>query len=178
MNHFPVSATKICQKILWKHLGNLIFKGSGYVTVSACLVSLYVFIRGCHGDGAAHTTQGNDQINVNVANEAAPMPRCSASSALTRYHSRRLLMRRHASTFADARARGRARAPHADKSKTGLILVSRISYFHASKKKNKKQKRNCGGAPTDSAQTNPACLRPSTLACALSAKSSRLDTYA
>lgn len=43
-----------------------------------------VCIHGCHGDTAA---PGNDQINVNVANEAAPMPRCSASSALTRYHT-------------------------------------------------------------------------------------------
>lgn len=131
-------------------------------------MSLYVFIRGCHGDIAAHTTQGNDQINVNVANEAAPMPRCSASSALTRYHSRRLLMRRHTSTYADtcARARTRANTPHTDKSKTGLILVPRISYFHASIKKKKK---NCGGAPTVSTQMNPACLMPSTLVCALSA---------
>lgn len=60
------------------------------------------------------------------------------------------------------RAHGCANTPHADKSKTGLILVSRISYFHASIK-------NCGGAPTVSTQMNPACLMPSTLVCAPSA---------
>lgn len=46
-------------------------------------VCLCVCIGSCHGDTAA---QGNDQINVNAANEAAPMPWRSASSVLTRYH--------------------------------------------------------------------------------------------
>lgn len=42
-----------------------------------------VRICGRHGDVAAHATRGNDQINVTVANEAAPVPRRSASSVLT-----------------------------------------------------------------------------------------------
>lgn len=29
---------------------------------------------GCHGDVAVHAMQGNDQINVTVPNEAAPVP--------------------------------------------------------------------------------------------------------
>lgn len=65
-----------------------------FICVCVCMHS------GCYGDLALHATQGNDQINVTVANEAAPVPRRSASSVLTSYCTLpRANERRHARIY-------------------------------------------------------------------------------
>lgn len=85
-------------------------------------------------------------------------------------------MRRHTSTYAGTRARARTRAntPHTDKSKTGLILVPRISYFHASIKNKKKLRRSSHSFHTN----EPRLFDAEHAGLCTVGKSSRLDTSA